>query len=93
MAFIGDILLMLLGIYFWIIIVYVMIGWLIAFDILNARNARARQIIDALGRMVEPALAPIRRVIPAIAGIDISPIILIILIQIIQRAIVHIFYM
>ncbi len=92
MAFIGDILLMLISIYFWIIIVYVVISWLIAFDILNVRNIRAQRIVEALSRAVEPVLAPIRRVIPSIAGIDISPIVLIIGIQILQRAVIHIFY-
>ena len=92
MGFIGDVLLMLINIYFWIVIMHVVVSWLIAFDILNVRNSKAQRLVDALARAVEPVLAPIRRVIPAIAGIDLSPIVLIIAIQILQRAIIHIFY-
>ncbi len=93
MAFIGDVLMMVVNIYFWIVIMHVVVSWLIAFDILNVRNSKAQRLVEALSRAVEPVLAPIRRVIPPIAGIDISPIVLIIAIQIVQRAIIHIFYL
>lgn len=92
MPFIGDVLLLLLRLYFWVIIAYVAVSWLLAFDILNTRNPRARQIVVLLNKMVEPALRPIRRVIPSIAGIDLSPIILIIALQVLGYAITRAFY-
>ena len=92
MAFIGDVLLLLLNLYFWVIIAYVASSWLVAFDIINTRNMRARQLLTVLTKLVEPVLMPIRRVIPPIAGIDLSPIVLLVGMQILGMAITRIFY-
>jgi YggT family protein len=92
MDLIGDILLLLIRLYVWVIIAYVVVSWLLAFDILNTRNMQARKIVAFLNKLVEPALKPIRKIIPSIAGIDISPIILIIGLQILQMVIFRVFY-
>ena len=71
----------LLDTYIWLIIAYALMSWLVAFDVINMRNNFARSITLAINAVVEPALRPIRRVIPALGGIiDISPLILILII-------------
>ena len=70
----------LLNTYIWVIIAYAVMSWLVAFDVINMRNNFARNITIALNAIVEPALRPIRRFIPALGAIDISPVILIFII-------------
>lgn len=92
MSLIADILFLLLDIYLYIIIAYVIISWLLAFGVFNASNPKARQITEILQKLTDPVLKPIQKAIPPIAGIDLSPIIVIIGIQIIKRVIVYIVY-
>ena len=66
-----------LELYIWVIIIGAILSWLIAFNILNTTNQVVYTIVDFLHRITEPALRPIRRFIPNLGGIDISPIILI----------------
>ena len=63
--------------YIWIIIIGAILSWLVAFNIINTSNSIVYTIIDFLYRITEPALRPIRRLIPNFGGIDISPVILI----------------
>ncbi len=63
--------------YIWVVIIGAILSWLIAFNILNTSNQVVYTIVDFLYRITEPALRPIRRIIPNLGGIDISPIILI----------------
>ena len=65
-----------INIYWWIIIASAIFSWLYAFNVVNPRNQFVGMIGDFLYRMTEPALRPIRRFIPDLGGIDISPIIL-----------------
>lgn len=65
-----------LGLYGWLLIAWVITSWLISFDVINTRNRLVYAITDFLYRITEPALRPIRRVVPSIGGIDISPVIL-----------------
>jgi YggT family protein len=64
----------------WIVIANAIVSWLIAFDIVNLRNPSARAVVQFLDRVTSPLLAPLRRFIPALGGIDITPMILIIVI-------------
>ena len=66
-----------LELYTWVLVIWVVISWLVAFDVINTRNRAVYMISDFLYRITEPALRPIRRVVPNLGGIDISPIILI----------------
>jgi YggT family protein len=68
----------LIRLYIWIIIAAVVLSWLVAFNVLNPHNNIVRVIGDGLYRLTEPALRPIRNVMPNLGGLDISPIILII---------------
>ena len=62
------------------------LSWLIAFDVLNARNPNGYRFASALDGITAPLLAPIRRFIPPLGGLDLSPIILILLLQALQIA-------
>ncbi len=63
--------------YVYILIASAILSWLVAFNVVNERNPIVAQIGDFLYRVTEPALRPIRRILPNLGGIDISPIILI----------------
>jgi YggT family protein len=65
----------------WIVIANAIMSWLIAFDVINMRNATARQVVHFLDAVTRPLLRPLRRVIPTLGGIDVTPVILIIVIQ------------
>ena len=64
-------------IYIWILIAAAILSWLVAFNVINTRNRAVYQIGDFLYRLTEPALRPIRNVLPNLGGIDISPLVLI----------------
>lgn len=68
-----------------VIIITAVLSWLIAFNVLNPRNPVVGRIWDVLVRLTEPALAPIRRVLPNLGGIDISPVILILLLMFLKK--------
>ena len=64
-----------------VVIISAILSWLIAFDVLNMRNPTVYRISSALDRVTTPLLAPIRRFVPDLGGLDISPIIFILLLQ------------
>ena len=65
----------------WVLIVQVVMSWLIAFNVVNTRNRFVYQLADVTFKLTEPALRPIRRILPNLGGIDISPVVLILLLQ------------
>lgn len=75
LAFISTI----IQLYIFIIIAGAVLSWLIAFNVVNTGNRIVYMLSDFIYRLTEPALAPIRRLLPNLGGIDISPIILILL--------------
>jgi YggT family protein len=79
----------IIDIYFWIVIISAVLSWLIAFNVVNPRSPVVGRIWDMLVRLTEPALAPIRRVLPNLGGIDISPVILLLLLGFLRRLIVE----
>jgi YggT family protein len=74
----------ILNLYQWLLIAWVVISWLISFDIINTRNRFVYVVSDFLYRITEPVLRPIRRVVPDISGIDISPVILLLAIWLVR---------
>lgn len=66
---------LLIQLYIYILIATVVMSWLIAFNIINRHNNFVRQVSYALYRLTEPVLGPIRRFLPDLGGLDISPII------------------
>lgn len=92
MEFIGQILLFALDVFFWTIILSVVLSWLIAFEVINVRNAKAANLIRVLNRITDPVYAPLRKIIPAIGGIDITPIIVIFGIYIAKDIVIQVFW-
>lgn len=78
-------LVMALDLYWWIIIASAIFSWLYAFNVVNPRNQFVGTIGNALYRLTEPALRPIRRFIPDLGGIDISPIILLLILFFVRQ--------
>ncbi len=70
-----------IGLYIWALILAAVVSLLISFGVLDSRNRLVWTIADFLERITEPALRPIRRFLPNLGGIDISPVILILLLQ------------
>jgi len=65
-----------IDIYTWIVIAGAIMSWLVAFVVVNISNKFIRMVVDVLYRLTEPALRPIRRILPNLGGVDISPVIL-----------------
>jgi YggT family protein len=74
-----------LDLYWWIIIASAVFSWLYAFNVVNPRNQIVSTIGNFLFRITEPALRPIRRFLPDLGGIDISPILLLLIIFFIRQ--------
>ena len=87
-----DVVLLALQIYVWLLIASAVLSWLIAFNVINTRNQFVSTIWDALYRITEPVLRPIRERLPNLGGIDISPIILLLVIYFILSVIVRYIY-
>ena len=73
----------------WAIIISAVLSWLVAFDIINLRNRAIYQISTLLDRVTEPVLRPFRRIIPPLGGVDISPIIVLLIITAVQQFILR----
>lgn len=73
-------------IYIWIIIIQVLISWLIIFDVINVNNAQAQNLIKLMKKLTDPVFKPLQKYIPPIGGIDITPIIVILGLSLLQRA-------
>jgi|SRR4029453_11925284 YggT family protein len=76
---------LLLSIVTWIIIIQVILSWLLAFNVLNIHSGGVRAFVVALERITAPLYRPIRRLLPDFGGIDFSPLVVLILIQVIKR--------
>jgi len=76
--------LLVLQLYVYVIIIGAVLSWLIAFNVVNVRNEIVRAVWNLFLALTEPFLRPIRKFLPATGGIDISPIILLLIIMFIQ---------
>ncbi|HVC56489.1 MAG TPA: YggT family protein [Stellaceae bacterium] len=79
----------LVEIYIWLLIGQAILSWLLAFGVVNRYNRAVSLISDLLYRITEPALRPIRAVLPSFGGIDISPVVLILLLMFIERFLLY----
>ena len=68
---------LVIDLYIWVVIASAILSWLVAFNVVNTNNRVVLTIADTLYRLTEPALRPIRNILPNLGGIDISPVILI----------------
>ncbi len=72
------------GLYTWIVVIGVILSWLVHFRVMNTSNRFVYLVGDFIYRITEPALRPIRNFMPNLGGIDISPVVLILLLWAIQ---------
>lgn len=75
-----EVVIAILDIYWWLVIIQAVISWLIAFNIINTYSRPVAMVLDFLYRLTEPALRPIRQFVPSFGGLDISPVILLLII-------------
>ncbi|MBN9061717.1 MAG: YggT family protein [Rhizobiales bacterium 65-9] len=87
-----DVVLIVLQIYSWVVIAAVVLSWLIAFNIINMRNDFVAMIANAVYQLTEPLMGPIRRYMPNLGGLDLSPLVLLLGVFLIQRIIVYYIY-
>ena len=82
-----DVVRFVIDLYIDVLVVAVAVSWLVAFNVLNTRQRFVFMVVDALNRITEPALRPIRRFLPDMGGLDISPIVLMLILYFIRRVI------
>lgn len=75
---------LVIDLYIWVVIASAILSWLVAFNVVNMNNRFVLSIADMLYRLTEPSLRPIRSILPNLGGIDISPVILILLLLFIR---------
>ena len=71
----------ILGVVIWALIINAVLSWLVAFDVVNLRNRFVYSVARGLDAFSNPVLAPVRRFVPALGGLDLSPVIVIIVLQ------------
>jgi YggT family protein len=76
-----DLLLRVLG---WIIILQVVLSWLVAFNVINTSSDGVRRFVMGIDRFLDPLYRPIRKIMPDFGGLDLSPIVLLLAIQIVR---------
>lgn len=77
----------ILNIVWWIFLIMIIMSWLISFNVINTRNQFVASVWRVLNQITEPILTPIRRVIPAMGGLDLSPLIVFVIIFFLQNLI------
>ena len=81
-----------IDLYTWVVIASVVLSWLTAFSIINTQNRVVYLIGDVVYRLTEPALRPIRRILPDLGGIDLSPVVLLLGIIFLKQIVIRLAY-
>ncbi len=92
MSLIGQLLIFAIQVYFWIIIIEVVISWLIVFGVVNIKHPKAQNLIKLLKKATDPVFEPVRKFVPPIGGIDLTPLVVILGLMLLQGLIASIFY-
>lgn len=87
-----DVVLIVLNLYTWVVILGAILSWLVAFGVVNMRNDLVRSAWNLFLALTEPLLRPIRNVLPSTGGLDLSPIVLLLGIMLIERIIIYYIY-
>ncbi|CAH0351938.1 YggT family protein [soil metagenome] len=82
-----QILNILLNVVWWIIVIQAILSWLIAFNVINTYNDFVRNALYALDRMTQPIYRPIRKILPDLGALDLSPMVVLLAVYILQRVI------
>ncbi|MBI1326938.1 MAG: YggT family protein [Alphaproteobacteria bacterium] len=90
MGFIAELLVLAINIYMTVIILQVIVHWLVVFEVFNASSPQAQNLIGLLNRLTDPVMKPVQKFVPPIAGIDITPIVVIIGLELLKYIIVAI---
>ena len=77
----------LLEIVKWVVIVQAILSWLVAFNVINTQNQFVRSVLHTLDRVLEPVYRPIRRILPDLGGVDLSPMVVLLAIILVQNLI------
>lgn len=75
-----TVLIAILDLYWWVVIIAVIFSWLVGFGVVNTYNQIARTVLRALHALTEPVFGPIRRILPPMGGLDLSPLIVLLII-------------
>ena len=86
------VILIVLDLYIWLLIAAAVLSWLVAFNVVNSRNQFVAMVGDFLFRITEPVLRPVRNMLPSLGGIDVSPVVVILIIILIKDIIVRYIY-
>ena len=87
-----DVILIVLDLYIWLLIAAAILSWLVAFNVVNSRNQFVAMVGDFLFRVTEPVLRPVRNMLPNLGGLDVSPVVVILIIILIKDIIVRYIY-
>ena len=79
-----NVILYLLDFVWWLVVISVVASWLVAFGVINTRNPTVYRILDMLNRVTEPVFRPIRRLLPPMGGLDLSPMVVLLIVYLIQ---------
>jgi YggT family protein len=82
-----QILYILLSIIWWIIVIQAVMSWLIAFNVINTHNDLVRSIWQALDKVTEPLYRPIRKILPDFGALDLSPLVVLLVLYILQTVV------
>jgi YggT family protein len=75
---------LLLNLYWWVVIIAVIVSWLIAFNVINTYNNFVRSLLRALDALTEPVFRRVRKILPPMGGLDLSPLIVLLAIWFLQ---------
>ena len=89
MTSLATLLYYMLDFYWWVVIIAVVLSWLVNFEVINVRNQLAASIVRMFYALTEPVLQPIRRVLPDLGGVDLSPLVVLFGIFFLQTLIVN----
>ncbi len=78
---------LILNLVWWVFLIMIIMSWLISFNVINTRNQFVANVWRILNQITEPILRPIRRIIPPMGGLDLSPIIVFVIIFFLQQLI------
>ena len=95
LAVLAGFVVMLLELLKWTVIVQAILSWLVAFNVVNLQNRFVRGVLRTLERILDPLYRPIRRILPDFGGVDLSPMVVLLVIVLVQnliRANVPVFY-
>jgi YggT family protein len=83
---------LILNIIWWVFLIMIIMSWLISFNVINTRNNFVAAVWRALNQVTEPILRPIRRILPPMGGLDLSPIVVFVIIFFLQQLIANYAY-